>query len=93
MGVSTFQMLTGRLPFEGPNKSATEEKIKNCDYRFPTTVQISPEAKDFIEQILQIEPENRPSLYDLINHPFLKKLDVKKIKFYSPRKVHSAQNK
>ncbi|KAK8853008.1 hypothetical protein M9Y10_018006 [Tritrichomonas musculus] len=93
LGVSTFQMLTGRLPFEGPDKKSTEEKIKNCDYKFPHSVPVSPEAKDFIEKILQIDPEKRPSLYDLINHPFLKKLDVKRIKFYSPQKVRSSPKK
>lgn len=91
LGVSTFQMLTGRLPFEGPNKHSIEEKIKKCDYKFPQNCQISSEAKDFIEKILQIDPDERPTLYDLMNHPFLKKLDIKKIRFYSPQKTHSPQ--
>lgn len=83
LGVSTFLMLTGRFPFCG-DKKTIEEKIKNCEYQFPHSVPISPEAKDFIKKILQKNPKKRPSPLDLIIHPFLRKIDSKKICFYRP---------
>lgn len=89
VGVSAFLMLTGRLPFEGPDQDTIEEKIKNCDYRFPQVNPISLEAKDFIEKIFQIDPKKRPALIDLLEHPFLTKIDKKKIRLYRLHKSHA----
>jgi len=39
---------------------------KSCKDKF-----FSPEFKDFIEQMLQLEPSQRPSMEDIINHPWI----------------------
>lgn len=71
IGISAFAMLTGHPPFEGGRKQITYENIKNCQYRFPSAIQISNNAKDFIRTILRIDPDRRPTATDLLNHPFL----------------------
>lgn len=84
VGVSAFIMLTGQQPFDGKNKEIIYEKIKNCEYHFPITIQLSYEAKDFIKTILQINPRKRPTADDLIHHPFLTKLDKERVQLYQP---------
>lgn len=69
IGVCTFLMLTGTHPFLTPYKVKTETKILNCDYTFPPNM--SSTSKDFIQKILQTNPNNRPSLDSLLKHPFI----------------------
>lgn len=92
IGVAAFIMLTGRAPFEGGDKELTYDNIKNCNYQFPSKIQLSNEAKDFIRTILRVDPSRRPTAIDLIDHPFLSKFDNEQIQFYkSPQKVQPIQ--
>lgn len=84
IGVATFMMLTGKPPFESCTKELTFEKIKNCDYHFPSNTNISNEAKNFIKSILKIDPEKRPTAFELYNHPFLTKIDEESVQLYNP---------
>ena len=84
IGVSAFIMLTGQQPFSGYEKEFIFEKIKNCDYRFPTKIQLSYEAKDFIKSIFKADPKKRPDAIDLLDHPFLTKYDKEKVQLYKP---------
>lgn len=72
IGVSAFAMLTGHPPFESTKKTITYENIKNCQYHFPYDFRISPISKDFIQSILKINPEKRPSALDLLTHAFIR---------------------
>lgn len=88
VGVAAFIMLTGKPPFDGGGKEMTYENIKNCNYQFPSKLQLSSEAKDFIRTILRIDPHKRPTAIDLIDHPFLTKFDKEQVQLYkSPQKV------
>jgi polo-like kinase 1 len=71
IGVCAFAMLTGHPPFETRHAKLTYDHIAKCQYSFPVELRLSSVAKDFIRKILQINPENRPSAYDLQQHPFL----------------------
>ncbi|OHT01688.1 CAMK family protein kinase [Tritrichomonas foetus] len=71
IGVCAFAMLTGHPPFETRHKSLTYEHIKNCQYHFPVELNLSYQAKSFIKSILQINPDLRPSAYELLQHPFI----------------------
>ena len=67
LGVIFYQLLTGSSPFTCPNEDQNKLKhlIKNCLYQFPKNTEkhrISEEAKDLVMQILQVEPEMRPTL-------------------------------
>ena len=73
-GVIMYYLLTGELPFKGENDSETYDKIMNgkyclCDNLF---INISNEAKDFINKCFIYEPEKRISSKDALEHPFFK---------------------
>lgn len=71
IGVCAFAMLTGKPPFETRHRSLTYEHIKNCQYQFPSDIILSPQSKNFIKTVLQIQPELRPNAYELLEHPFI----------------------
>lgn len=87
IGVSAFIMLTGKPPFDGKSKELTYEKIKAGEYHFPIDIQLSYEAKDFIKSILQLNPRKRPKADDIINHPFLTKLDKIRVVLFKPPQI------
>lgn len=84
IGVCAFMMLTGHPPFEGYVKRITFEHIKNCDYHFPPNIQISESAKDFVRTILKIDPNRRPTVIDLANHPFMTTFSTEIVHLYKP---------
>ena len=77
IGVCAFAMLTGKPPFETRNIKLTYEHIRSCSYHFPPDLKLSFVAKDFVQSILQINPELRPSAGELSLHPFLALADKK----------------
>lgn len=55
-------MIIGRPPFETSDVKATYKRIKMNQYSFPSTVNISTEARSLIESMLVGKPEKRPSI-------------------------------
>ncbi len=49
----------------------TYEKIKQGLYSFPEHIKISDNAKNLIQKIFNLNPEKRPTLQQIIQHPFL----------------------
>ena len=70
VGVMAYLMLYGRHPFDHKDINEMYKKIRAVDYELPE-VELSSEAKNFITSILLYEPSLRPSLSDLLGHPFL----------------------
>lgn len=62
IGCIVYTLLCGRPPFETSNIESTYKKIRNNDYRFPSTVRISDEAREIIQWMLSARPEDRPSI-------------------------------
>ena len=58
VGVVSFVMLSGTMPFYEEDNFKLFEQIKNCDYDFKaeTWKNVSNEAKDFITRILVADP-------------------------------------
>ena len=46
------------------------KRIAKADFEFPSW--ITGDAKDLIEKLLQVKPENRITLAEALKHPFLK---------------------
>jgi len=73
MGVVTFVMLSGRTPFNADNLAGIAKEIRSCNYTFnyPEFEQVSDASKDFIRTCLKVNPAERVSMSDLLNHKWL----------------------
>lgn len=63
-------MLVGKPPFQTKDVKAIYKKIKHLEYSFPANVDICEDAMELIEAILNREPQSRPSVYEILEHPF-----------------------
>lgn len=79
LGVLIYTMLIGKPPFETNDVKLTYRRIKMNAYSFPEQVQISKEARNIVSEILINDPKSRPSLEDLLAHPFLQKNPLPKL--------------
>lgn len=70
-GITLYAMLCGSLPFDDQSKSALYDKISACKYSLPKFLSI--EASDLIKRILVRDPEKRPCLEEIMDHPFMRK--------------------
>jgi serine/threonine protein kinase len=68
LGVLTYEMLTGTLPFYDDNDNILSNLICQGKYEPPT--QLSLAAQDLIKQMLQSSPKLRPSCDQILQHQF-----------------------
>lgn len=68
MGVILFALVCGYLPFEDANTPILYKKILSGDYKPPKW--ISPEVKDLIRCILEVDPRKRYTMSDIRKHPW-----------------------
>jgi len=71
VGVIIYTMLVGKPPFETPDVKTTYKKIRMNSYSFPEHVPLSDAAKSLITKILNLDPSRRPTLDEILEHPFL----------------------
>lgn len=71
LGILLFEFLTGEPPFvtEGSNEN-TYQRIRNLDIKYPSTMSYG--AKDLIQKLLRIQPNDRISLKNVLQHPWIK---------------------
>ncbi|KAM9709026.1 serine/threonine-protein kinase PLK4 [Menidia menidia] len=69
LGCMFYAFLMGRPPFDTDTVKHTLSKVVLGEYDMPAHV--SPEAKDLIHQLLQRDPNQRPSLSAVLDHPFM----------------------
>lgn len=70
-GVILFALLTGRLPFDDENIRNLLLKVQAGSFEMP--LEISSEAQDLIWQMLTVDPMQRVSTAEILNHPLLNK--------------------
>ena len=75
-GVIAYILLSGLLPFKGQDDAFIANNIITCNYGFEEKIweNISKEAKDWIEKILELDPKQRISPEKQLNHHWLKML-------------------
>ncbi|CRK32085.1 hypothetical protein BN1708_016073 [Verticillium longisporum] len=73
MGVILYAILAARLPFDDPDIRVLLARTKKGIYEMPEC--LSPEAKDLICRMLQVNPDIRISLKDMWRHPLIRKYD------------------
>jgi len=71
LGVIIYTLIVGKPPFETPDVKLTYKKIKACNYSFPDTIPMSDAAKSLISRILNLDPSKRPTLDEILQHPFM----------------------
>ncbi|SJM81779.1 probable Spindle assembly checkpoint kinase [Zygosaccharomyces bailii] len=71
LGVLAYELVTNAPPFEEDTKDLTCKRIVKGDLRFPSHV--SSDAQDLITQLLRHNSQDRISLRDVKNHPWLVK--------------------
>ncbi|KAJ1980726.1 hypothetical protein H4R35_001012 [Dimargaris xerosporica] len=72
IGVITYFLLCGYTPFWGEDEPALFEAIKACQYDFDEIYwkHISPRAMDFISKLLQVDPNQRMTAVEALEHPW-----------------------
>jgi len=70
LGCIMFTLLCGKPPFETSNLEKTYLKIRKTDYKFPSSILLSQQAKDLIKKILVKQATQRPSIDELRSDPF-----------------------
>lgn len=68
----TYELVVGSTPFYCENQMEMYKRIEMVDYSFPETPVVSENAKSFIAALLKQKPEDRMSLEDAANHPWIK---------------------
>lgn len=86
LGVIVYEFLTGGLPFQAPTPMEVFNRIKVRDIKYPPVGrgedQMSPEAHDFIDRLLTMDPKKRlgyQSIAEVKEHAFFKGLEWDKI--------------
>ena len=79
LGVMTYLMLSGSLPFLGSNENETAKKVVNSKADFTKLIwnEISKEAKDFIIRLLDKDIKKRIDMRTALEHPWFKKFGLK----------------
>ncbi|XP_061081467.1 peripheral plasma membrane protein CASK-like isoform X1 [Conger conger] len=88
-GVILFILLSGCLPFYGTKERLFEAIIKGR-YKVMNPRQwshISESAKDLVRRMLMLDPAERITVYEALNHPWLKERDRYAYKIHLPETV------
>ncbi|KAK0548503.1 Cell cycle serine/threonine-protein kinase cdc5/MSD2 [Tilletia horrida] len=72
VGVILYTLLVGKPPFQTNNVELIYEKIKKNEYEIPEEAAISDDSKDLIRKILTLDPAERPSLIEIMNHSWFR---------------------
>ncbi|QPG75375.1 hypothetical protein FOA43_002728 [Brettanomyces nanus] len=70
IGIMMYAMLFGKPPFQAKDVQVIYERIKRNEYRFPSDSSVSEQAVDLINMLLKHNPKSRPSLDDILQHPW-----------------------
>jgi len=71
IGVLLFELITGTVPFKGKDIETLKSNILHLRISWPN--EMNPDAKDLISKILKLDPSQRISLEDMLEHPFFLK--------------------
>ena len=70
LGVLIYVLLTGYRPFEADTREEVLRKIQTQRLSFPEGVELSQEARDFLQLLLTKDPKHRPSAEKCLGHSF-----------------------
>lgn len=76
VGVVTFAMLTGSLPFYSDDPAIAMALMRGCQYNWPPDTAATPLAKDFVKKLLELDPSKRWSARQCLNHAWLRDINI-----------------
>jgi len=71
LGAIAYELIFGYPPFNANNIEILKKKMNDKTYIIPNEVKISCECIDFLDGLLQFNPQNRSQIETLIFHRFL----------------------
>jgi 5'-AMP-activated protein kinase catalytic alpha subunit len=77
LGVITFAMTVGYLPFEDPDTNKLYKKILESNYVVPSYVE--KPCKEMIRNLLMVDPNHRFKLQDIKNHSWYNQINSPKL--------------
>lgn len=76
-GATLFTMFTGRVPFADPeNIRYYLEDIRSCGWLERAPEDIPDDARDLISQMMRLDPSERISADQILEHPFYASMDL-----------------
>ena len=76
MELIRYTLVIGKPPYETSDVKTTYKRIKTNCYEFPESIPISDKCRNIIMKILNLDPEKRPKINDLFDHPFMNPTDI-----------------
>ncbi|KAA0173966.1 hypothetical protein FNF27_04527 [Cafeteria roenbergensis] len=78
LGVVTYILLCGYMPFDAPNQRELFRKIAAGTFAFPEREWggVSPEAKDFVASLLRVDPRARLTADAALRHRWITTTDL-----------------
>ena len=80
LGVITYLLLSGCLPFDDEEDKEVARQTMYCDpdFSFEPWDKRSPEAIDLVKKMLSKNRKKRPSLEEILKHPWFNNFDIRK---------------
>ena len=69
IGVLIFELMVGRPPFKSDGQHSMEDNIVHGRINWPSSMNYL--AKNLISQLLKLEPNQRPTLEEILEHQFI----------------------
>ena len=84
LGILLYELLMGYSPFKDKNAKTIMTNIKMHELKYEKN--ISEDCKDLINKLLEVNPEKRINIKDILSHKFIQN-NVEKKNFFTP--LHS----
>ena len=72
LGVLLYTLVCACLPFSGDSIPVLVKKITNGQFKFPKGVPLTPSVKSLIRSILKVDPAERPTIEEILQHEWFK---------------------
>jgi len=99
LGILLYELLFGHSPFKGSNTNNIIQNIKSHELNYDDkNKKISKSCKDLIQKLLNMNPQKRLKIKDILEHPFIKKhakkfSSSKKVQMIDDDKIQNMLNK
>ncbi|KDQ54388.1 hypothetical protein JAAARDRAFT_135759 [Jaapia argillacea MUCL 33604] len=70
IGVILYTLIIGKPPFQTKDVKSIYKRIRDNEYEFPAEREISVQARELIQHILTQDPQQRPTLHEILDDEF-----------------------